>query len=61
MKTKKKDVTKNAPPPTNEGGQGRVTAETIVTKGDEGMDRLRSMLKRVFVGAKRGVHLFIIW
>ena len=61
MSKDKKAETKTAPPHTSEGGQSRVTAETVVTEGEEGMARLRSMLKRVFVGAKRGVHLFIIW
>ena len=47
MKTKKKDGTKNVPPPTDEEGQGRVTAETVVTDGPSGMQRLLALTKAI--------------
>ena len=49
MKTKKKDVTKNVPPPTNEGGQGRVTAETVVTEGREGLERAANLTRKILI------------
>ncbi len=56
-----KDATKNDPPPTNEGDEGRVTAETVVAEGEDGINRLRSMLKRLLVGAKASLYFLTIW
>ena len=47
VKTDKKGGTRGVPPPTNEGDQSRVTAETVVTEGPSGMDRLRDLTKRI--------------
>ena len=47
VKTDKKGGTRGVPPPTNEGDQCRVTAETVVTEGPSGMDRLRDLTKRI--------------
>jgi hypothetical protein len=43
----KKDGTKNAPPPTRDEEGGRVTAETVVTEGTAGLDRLKALLRRL--------------
>ena len=42
-----KDGTKNVPPPTSEGDEGRVTAETVVTDGTSGMERLAELTRKI--------------
>ena len=47
VKTDKKGGTRGVPPPTNEGDQGRVTAETVVTEGRRGMERFIDLARRI--------------
>ena len=44
---KKKKETKTGPPHTDDGGQDRVTAETVVTEGKGGMQRFRALTRAV--------------
>lgn len=45
MSTDKKAETKNDPTPTEDEDRGRVTAETVVTEGTEGMARFRRIVR----------------
>ena len=49
--------TKTDPPRTSDEGQGRVTAETVVTDGQTGLKRLRALLQRIVrTGTQRGTN-----
>lgn len=50
----KKAETKTDPPRTNDGAQdqGRVKVDTVVTTGPDGMERLKTLMKRVLNAAK---------
>lgn len=50
----KKTETKSDLPRTNEGDhdQGRVKVDTVVTTGPDGMERLKTLMKRVLNAAK---------
>ena len=45
MKKDKKAETKRGPPHTGGEAHDRVTAETVVTEGPSGMERMRRILK----------------
>lgn len=48
--SKKKEAkagTKNVPPPTTAEAPSRVTADTVVTEGGEGMARLRVLTRQI--------------
>ena len=47
MNKEKKVETKRGPPRTKGEAQGRVTAETVVTDGPSGIERLRLALGRI--------------
>ena len=55
--------TKNAPPPRKNADRGhkRVTADTVVTEGPQGMDRFKGLLKRMLKVPKDRLHLFWFW
>ena len=48
--------TKKDPPRTSDGGQARVTAETVVTDGQAGLSRLRELARRILHVGKRDAH-----
>ena len=55
--TKKKEdtnETKNVPPPTSEGDQGRVTAETVVTDGPSGLRRMIALTTHILTRPRPG-------
>lgn len=45
MNTEKKDGTNNVPPPTSDEDQDRVTADTVVTDGREGLERAKVLTR----------------
>ena len=47
VKLDKQEGTKGGLPHTSEEGQGRVTAESVVTDGDSGIVRLQALTKQI--------------
>ena len=53
MSTEPKDGTKNVPPPTEDEDHGRVTADTVVAEGPNGMKRMRRILHTLMPSHRR--------